>query len=230
MNLRKLDMKIERLLRGLAAGGAGPRSLQAGLEIRQFALEALDDRLAEIGHTAGTPFPFNRVDIEFAVADATRRGMVEAAFADRAEFAREVAARIAAGGAPPVPGLAVEVRAIDAEAPACTIRFEKVERQVPRVLLAVLRGSAPRKSYVLRQERVYIGRGEEVADAAGRLLRRNDVVFEGPAGTVSRRHARLSYDWEAAAYFVVDEHSSKGTQVCRGNTVLPVRPGDPRGR
>jgi hypothetical protein len=188
----------------------------------------VDDRLAEMGMERGVIFPFNRVEIEVS-ADPQHRGWIDAAFADYLELTSDVAARITAAGMQPPPDLTVDVRSSETGrvGGGYQIKFARVQRRPPRIRLAVLRGQAPRKSYVFCQELVCIGRGEEVTDATGRLLRRNDLPFSG--GTVSRRHARVYYDLESAAFFAVDEHSSKGTRVCRGNTVRAIKPGDPRG-
>ena len=231
MDLRKLDMKIERLLRGLAGRAGGAPAPEAALEVRMGVLEALDEKVAETGCAAGESFPFNRVEIELAVRSRDHRELVEAVFADRAGLAREVSARIASAGPLPPAGLQVEVRTVDAAAggETCRIRLARAERAVPPAILTVTHGQAARTAYTLARERIHIGRGAEVMDAAGRLVRRNDVAFAAGEESVSRRHARLFWDADAAAWFVVDEHSSKGTVVCRGSEVLQVRRGDPRG-
>jgi hypothetical protein len=104
--------------------------------------------------------------------------------------------------------------------------------RAPVLHLAVLKGKAARESYDLSGERVYLGRLEEVLDAAGRVKRRNDVAFleEGDLNqTVSREHARIAWDAESKAFWLRDEGSASGTMLFRAGRSIEVSRHDRRG-
>jgi pSer/pThr/pTyr-binding forkhead associated (FHA) protein len=96
----------------------------------------------------------------------------------------------------------------------------------------VLKGKAVKDAYELDLDRVYLGRLEEVLDAAGRVKRRNDVAFleEGEASqTVSREHARIAWDAESHAFWLRDEGSASGTLLLRDGRAIEVSRHDRRG-
>jgi hypothetical protein len=102
----------------------------------------------------------------------------------------------------------------------------------PAIAVAVVKGTAVRERYDLRGERIYLGRLEEVLDAAGRVKRRNDVAFleEGELNqTVSREHARIAWDAESASYWLRDEGSAAGTLIFRAGRSIEVSRHDRRG-
>jgi hypothetical protein len=103
----------------------------------------------------------------------------------------------------------------------------------PLLVLAVLKGKATRDSYdFAAADRVFLGRLEEVLDAAGRVMRRNHVAFleEGEINqTVSREHARIAWEAESQSFWVRDEGSASGTLLFRAGRSIEVSRHDRRG-
>jgi len=105
--------------------------------------------------------------------------------------------------------------------------------KVPETKLLILKGVTEKPEYALKNARILIGRSAEVLDREGRIIRRNDVVFlesgEEANCSVDRTHARIWFDGERDAFFIVDEGSRYGTRVLRGGAVVEVPSGEPDG-
>jgi pSer/pThr/pTyr-binding forkhead associated (FHA) protein len=102
----------------------------------------------------------------------------------------------------------------------------------PTIVLKVIAGRAERKKLELRLERINIGRGAEVSDRDGRLVRRNHLSFlEGDevSSTVSRAHAHVRYDARTGDYRLRDDNSAYGTRVVREGRTIEVASGHSRG-
>ena len=93
--------------------------------------------------------------------------------------------------------------------------------------LTVREGDTDGKTFVLQQRFICVGRGHEVRDKSGRLIRRNLVVF--PDSAVSRTHAHIQFDDEAAAYRLFDDGSSLETTIYREAGVFQVPSGSSGG-
>ncbi len=93
------------------------------------------------------------------------------------------------------------------------------ETATGKARIVVLKGTATRKRYALDKERIYIGRLPQVADKAGRIVRRNDIVFEDNGDkinqSVSRIHATIHRDSQRVEYRVCDDFSAYGTRIVR---------------
>jgi hypothetical protein len=179
-------------------------------------------------------FPFPRVIVTFAAADAERRAMLESAFGER--LGADVKEALKAAGATVPRGFEVEVRTSETGEAPFEIKYsaEKaasgaVQPTVGRVV--VVRGKAEQADYVLERARTNIGRMKELTDADQRVTRRNDIVFEDGAdeanGTVSRRHAHIRL--EAGEYRVCDDGSEFGTRVFRDGRSIEAPAGNRRG-
>ena len=95
-------------------------------------------------------------------------------------------------------------------------------------MLRVTLGQAKPRTVTCEGERVNIGRQPTVADANGRVVRRNDIAFIGDdevSRSVSRAHAHVAWIPTAGTYRVFDEQSSHGTVVSRGGRLIQVPPG-----
>jgi hypothetical protein len=89
-------------------------------------------------------------------------------------------------------------------------------------------GHAKPRTVTCEGERVNIGRQPTVADASGRVVRRNDIAFVGEdevSRSVSRAHAYVAWVAAAGTYRVYDEQSSHGTVISRGGRLIQVPPG-----
>jgi hypothetical protein len=94
--------------------------------------------------------------------------------------------------------------------------------------LRVTTGQAKPKTLTTTGDRVCIGRQPTVADASGRVVRRNDIAFVGEddvSRSVSRAHANLQWVAASGAWRVYDEQSSHGTVVSRSGRLIQVPPG-----
>jgi FHA domain len=145
----------------------------------------------------------------------------------------EVMPAPAAGGAMPAAAAAPLAAApTPSPAPSPAPRAARGPQAPPAIGLAVLKGNASRDRFDLRAERIYLGRLAEVVDAAGRVVRRNDVAFaeEGDLNqTVSREHARIAWDPDSRGYWLRDEGSAAGTLIFRSGRSIEVSRHDRRG-
>jgi pSer/pThr/pTyr-binding forkhead associated (FHA) protein len=103
------------------------------------------------------------------------------------------------------------------------------EPTVPRVDVAVLKGTAERRNYSFASTRIEIGRCSEVRDSGHRLIRTNHIAFTEAAAdanlTVSRQHAHIACDAATGHVRLYDDGSSDGTGIVRDGRTVPV----PRG-
>jgi hypothetical protein len=102
----------------------------------------------------------------------------------------------------------------------------------PTLELTVLKGTATQRVYNLEGPRILLGRLEEVVDSDGRVRRRNDVAFLEVGeinSTVSREHARISWDAEAGGYWLRAEQNASGTRIYRDGRTIDVSSHDRRG-
>jgi pSer/pThr/pTyr-binding forkhead associated (FHA) protein len=98
--------------------------------------------------------------------------------------------------------------------------------------MTVLKGTATQKVYDLDSTRVLLGRLQEVVDSDGRVRRRNDVAFLEAGeinSTVSREHARISWDPEVGGYWLRAEQNASGTRIYREGRTIDVSSHDRRG-
>jgi hypothetical protein len=102
----------------------------------------------------------------------------------------------------------------------------------PILELTVLKGTATQRVYEIEGTRAFLGRLEEVVDPDGRVRRRNDVAFLEVGeinSTVSREHARISWDAESGGYWLRAEQNASGTRIYRGGRTIDVSSHDRRG-
>ena len=95
--------------------------------------------------------------------------------------------------------------------------------RVPALLVTILKGTASKEAYRFQSAVILIGRTAAAVDTRGRV-RRNHIAFDQRSPTVSRAHARIIYDRERAEYRLLDEGSTRGTRLVRGEATLDVRP------
>lgn len=215
------------------------------IEIRRAILDDAAGRVLAVGD-GGRLFPFNHLRVHLLVLDAQERSELEAAVREGwnlqpslEERLRGLPAKLPAGGLTielewhgEADGrfaerrFFVEYQRREQEAPAAA----PTER--PTVELTVLRGTATQRVYELDLERIHLGRLEEVTDPGGRVRRRNDVVFqdEGEINkTVSREHARISWDGATTGYWLRAEQNASATHILRSGRTIEVSGHDRRG-
>jgi hypothetical protein len=217
------------------------------LEIRRAVLDDVEAHVVAVGEGKRI-FPHNLLRVHLLVPDPEERVRFEAVVREGWDLQREIAGRLADRGCPLSPGFEVEtafdaeahprfgerrfyVEYLNREAPAPPAAGE-APRPRPTVELTVLKGTATQRVYNPDGPRIFLGRLEEVVDPDGRVRRRNDVAFLEVGevnSTVSREHARLSWDAESGGYWLRAEQNASGTRIYRGGRTIDVSSHDRRG-
>jgi hypothetical protein len=216
------------------------------LEIRRAVLDDAEGRIVAVGEGKRV-FPYNHLTVHLLAPDPQERAGLEAAVRHGWDLKREIADRLQDRGCPVPRDLEVEtvfddeprpefgdrryfVEYSESEAPVSPTEAAGPTR--PALQLTVLKGNATQKVYDLEGERIFLGRLEEVVDADGRVRRRNDVAFreEGEINsTVSREHARITWDESTGGYWLRAEQNASGTRIYRGGRTIDVSAHDRRG-
>jgi len=213
------------------------------LEIRRAVLDDAEARIIAVGEGKRI-FPFNRLTVHLLAPDPQERAALEAAAREGWALELEIAGRLRDHDCPVPPDLAVEIVFADEPLPQFGdrryfVEYSKAESAPaaegpgrPTLELTVLKGDASQHVYTLDSPRVLLGRLEEVLDADGRVRRRNDVAFHETGEintTVSREHARLTWDDETAGYWLRAEQNASGTRIYRSGRTIDVSAHDRRG-
>jgi len=240
-----IEKTIERGFHHFAERVFGEAESDELLLVHRAILEEIEGKVQTLARGKRV-FPYSRVRVTLASADADRRAVYQTAFAEGGRLEADIrdALEGAQCGLPRT--FAVEVKAEEGQPGAKPFAIEyglDVPRPVPRVasqprpasathgLLVVVKGKAERSEYPLDKVRTNIGRLAELTDAEQRVVRRNDIVFEEGAdeanATVSRRHAHIRLD--AGEYRICDDESEFGTRVFRDGRPIEVPAGNRRG-
>jgi hypothetical protein len=215
------------------------------LEIRRAVLDDAEARVVAVGEGKRV-FPFNRLTVHLLAPDAETRPAFEGAVQEGWSLETEIAGRLRDADCPVPPDLAVEIVFEQEALPRFGerrffIEYSKAESAAaapaagparPALELTVLKGDATQHVYNLEGPRVHLGRLEEVLDAEGRVRRRNDVAFheQGEINTtVSREHARITWDGESAGYWLRAEQNASATRIYRSGRTIEVSAHDRRG-
>jgi len=242
-------MSLESLIDKLRQWGRPWVAGTEPLEIHRALLEDIEAQVVAVGGGRRV-FPFDRVEVKLLAATPEEVSRLQAIAREGWDLEREVRERLKGNGARFPEGLAISVEVTEQAGPEFggrryALAFRKAAARGeaetgpaargagrPLLRLAVLKGKAVRDTYDLAADRVYLGRLEEVLDAAGRVKRRNDVAFleEGELEqTVSREHARIAWDPESSAFWLRDEGSASGTLLFRAGRSIEVSRHDRRG-
>jgi hypothetical protein len=218
---------------------AAPDATASPLELLQAALDQLERRTQPSGRGSRV-FPYTRLVVHVAQPDADRAAL--AAVFDqlparlrerlaelRCDLPADFQARVdVAESAPAGRGVLWIECSGDSDGPL----QPAVDRELPRLVVSVVKGQCEQAEYTFQDAGIAIGRGAELTDSAGRV-RRNDVVFldvrDGVSETVARAHARLALDPASRSYHLFNESGSNPTFVRRDGRSLRVAPRDPRG-
>ena len=213
------------------------------LEIRRAVLDDAESRVVAVGEGKRI-FPYNRLTVHLLAATGEERAVLEAAAREGWALEPEIAGRLRDRGCPVPPDLKVETVFHDEPLPRFGdrrffVEYAKSEASPkaaepgrPLLELTVLKGDASQHVYELESPRVFLGRLEEVVASDGRVRRRNDVAFreEGEINTtVSREHARITWDDETAGYWLRAEQNASGTRIYRAGRTIEVSAHDRRG-
>lgn len=252
--LRKLEKSMDARLRALFGGRPGSeRERASGREAIELYRDALDQIAGRAvpGTRGDRVFPFDRISIELRAEDADRKAALETIF-EPGQLLEDVKATFAEERTAPPVGLAVSVRFPEGATAELRLVCEKSEQPVAAegaapvaarrtaVTLVTVWGVASDEVFRLDRSHLSIGRENEVPDAQGRTVRRNELFFPEDAheanASVSRSHAHLSFDEGTGEWRIYDDGSSLGTDLYRDGRriVVPahsargvmVRPGD----
>ena len=241
--LVKLESTLERLF-----GGRPPRE---PLEVRRAVVESLAGEVRPVGGGRRV-LPIGRVTVSVVAADATEKRLFKEALLGPDGVEADLRRALDAAGAEWPRGFSLTVKfvktpgqdwrsgarfhvtASDPGAPAPAPERETISSvpaapmTAPTLVLRVTNGQADPATSTCEGERFNIGRQAMVADANGRVVRRNDIAFGGDdevSRSVSRAHAHVAWIPTAGTYRVFDEQSSHGTVVNRGGRLIQVPPG-----
>jgi hypothetical protein len=202
------------------------------LLVHRAILEEIESKVQTVARGKRV-FPFARLVVTLVSADAARRALYQAAFAEGGRLETDIR-DVLQGAQCQVPrGFSVEVRTAGAGAHPFEIEYAveapRVERSCGRLI--VVKGKTQINEYTLEKARTNIGRLAELTDPEHRVLRRNDVVFEESGheanSTVSRKHAYILL--ESGDYRICDDESEFGTRVFRDGRAIEVPAGNRRG-
>jgi hypothetical protein len=225
------------------------------LEIRRAVLDEAESKIAAVGEGKRL-FPYNHLRVHLLAAGSEERAVLEAAAREAWDLQGEIAGRLTERGCPVPAGFSVDV-VFDEPRPEFGerrffVEYEKAESPAPvaaptvsgpgpspslsgrpTLVLTVIKGDAYQHVYEFEDlPRLHLGRLEEVVDSDGRVRRRNDVAFreEGETNTtVSREHARITWDEGTAGYWLRAEQNASGTRVYRNGRTIDVSAHDRRG-
>jgi hypothetical protein len=239
----EIEKTIERGFRRFSERVLGEAESDELILVHRAILEEIAGKVQTLARGRRV-FPYSRVAVTLASADADRRAVYQTAFADGGRLESDIREALAGTECEIPRSFAVEVKAGEAQAGAKAYEIEySVEAlrtpspaaEAPVIhaaaRLVVVKGKAERAEYSLEKPRTNIGRLAELTDAEQRMMRRNDVVFEEGAdeanATVSRCHAHIRLD--AGEYRICDDESEFGTRVFRDGRPIEVPAGNRRG-
>jgi hypothetical protein len=245
--LVQLEGTLERLF-----GGRPPRE---PLEVRRAVVESLVGEIRPVGGGRRV-LPIGRVIVAVVATDATEKRLFKEALAGPAGVEADLRRALDAAGADWPRGFTLAVRFVKAPGDdwRSGARFHVTASEggasatpaeaetaagaaagaapgpavAPTLTLRVTLGQAKPRTVTCEGGRVNVGRQQTVADATGRVVRRNDVAFIGDdevSRSVSRAHAAVAWVAASGTYRVYDEQSSHGTAVSRAGRLIQVPPG-----
>ena len=242
---RKLERRISRTVDAAVDEFMG-KSATAPLEIVHAVVDRAEQEIQEIGRGRRV-FPFNHVRVLVVAAPADKEGRARfsavidgpPSLADRlSDRLRSAGCAVTAIGTEVVyvrrrggewPNADFHVEFERTAQPAAPPPAAPVAEQIPRIKLAVVKGSADHRAYAFSGGRIDIGRRAEVVDQRQRLIRTNHVAFseEGADAnqSVSRRHAHIEFSPPDRCYRIWDDRSAHGTSIVRGGRTIKVPAG-----
>ncbi len=214
------------------------------LEIRRAVLEDAEEHVVSVGE-GRRMFPFNHLTVHLLAPDPEERAALEMAAREGWALDVEIAGRLRDRDCPVPENLTVDVVMEEEALPQFGDRRYFVEygkgeaspaaaepAARPLIELTVLKGDSTQRVYEPEGPRIFLGRLEEVLDADGRVRRRNDVAFHEQGeinSTVSREHARITWDDETGGYWLRAEQNASGTRIYRAGRTIDVSAHDRRG-
>jgi hypothetical protein len=226
---RKLEEAVAASVEGVAGRMTGAPAERPPLEIALAIVDIVARDIQPAGR-GQNGFPFNRIRVTLLAPTARARAQFQAVIEGPDPLPRRIETRLRAAGCD-VADLSVKVAYVSKTRAEWTqpdfhVECLRVDHQEPtaddpqpRLKLVVVAGSTGLASYAFGAAIVAMGRGAEICDSRGRLVRVNHVAFadgDDPINqTVSRLHARITHDAASGSYRVFDDGSAQGTSVIR---------------
>lgn len=235
---RRLETVIAASVEGAASRMTGTPAERPPLEIAHAIVDAVAGDIQPTGR-GQSGFPFNLIKVTLVAPTARARAQLQGVIDGPDPLAQRIVTRLRAAGCD-VAGLSVRTAYVNKaraewahrEFHVECVRIDRPEaaaEPLPRLKLVVLAGSAASAAYAFGATVVAIGRGGEISDSRGRVVRVNHVAFsdtdDAVNQTVSRLHARIEHDAATGAYRVFDDGSAQGTSVIRQGRGYPVSRG-----
>lgn len=214
------------------------------MELRRAVLDDVESRVVIAG-AGKRVFPYNRLEVRLLADSPEQREALEAIVHEAWDLRHEMTDRLRDSGSAAPPGLEVDVQVTEEARPEFGDRhwhvvYHRTEGVTasgpgrrPTLVLTITQGKAKQVVYSFdSNDRITLGRLDEVLDEDGRVKRRNDVAFleEGEVNrTVSREQARILWDAEATEYRLRTEPGASGTRILRDGRTIDVSSQDRRG-
>jgi hypothetical protein len=218
----KVERTLERWFRKYPGGSTRERE---PLEIRRAIVRELVDQVQPKGRGEFV-FPYSALRIRVFANDEQRAHQLRTVL-DLDSFGRELDEELTASRCTLTPieleinlelGVESELAGNEymIEYPSPRPDLPRIQMPRPRARLVVQSGSAIAPTLEIVSDRVLIGRMREVVESNTGRTRHNDLAFEDSETTVSRKHARISYDPGAGQFRLFDEPESReGTFIVR---------------
>jgi hypothetical protein len=235
---RRIEASIASTVEGAAARMAAAADRQP-IEVVLAVVDAVAEDIQPAGR-GRSAFPFNVVRVTLLAPSPRAKARLAAVVEGTAPLRERILARLHAAGcrdAAPAVTVSYTTRAradwVQTDFDVQCLRADQAAGSdlPPRLELEVAGGTAGRKRHAFGGGPVAIGRGVDVTDRHGRLLRVNQVAFDESADeasrTVSRLHAHIEYGARARQYRLFDDGSAQGTSVIRNSRGHAVSRGGP---
>lgn len=223
--------QLKNLLDGRPASDFQP------LDIVTAVLQEVEEKVVPAGGGRRV-FPHNRVGVKVLLPPGAERARFELALDDLEAKIRQRLQEIDCEAVYPLDVRVQYLKKPPAAWSAEQIVAVELEKSSPgrpvatpaavSLRVQVLTAAGAKRTYTFSEPRILIGRTADVSDRRGGR-RRNHVALDEQHTSVSRAHARMVYDAARAGYRLLDEGSTRGTQIIRRGEVIKVPKNDPRG-
>lgn len=228
-----IEKTIEHGFRRWTERMLGPAESNELLLVYRAILEDVESKVQTVSRGRRV-FPYTRITVTLASADADRRALYQTDFSERLET--DVRTALESAGCAVPRGFSVEVKVSEDREPPFQIEYgletsRGAQATTAPGRLVLVKGKTEHSEYALEKACVNVGRLGEITDSDHRVVRRNDIVFEEGAdeanATVSRKHAHIRL--ASGEFRICDDHSEFGTRIFRDGRTIEIPPGNRRG-
>jgi hypothetical protein len=226
---RKIEAALATSVEGAASRMTGAPVERSPLELTHAVVDAVARDIQPTGR-GRYGFPYNQIRVTLLAPTSRVKAQLQAVVDGPESLAQRIEARLRAGdckvtGVSVKVGFAAKARAgwtqpdFDIEAVRLDLATDPGPAADPRLDLMIVAGSTGQASYSFGASVVAIGRGTDICDSRGRLIRVNHVAFvdgdDDVNQTVSRLHARIERQPGSGSYRLFDDGSAQGSSVIR---------------